>query len=276
MRTFAQVLLLIFYLIFFIILMFSSTLKYALLDYNYWTKSFEKHEVYLTLTNVVHESINSQVNSQGGNAKDVVVLTDLVTPENTKDFVNINLKNLFDFAKGNAPELKVYVPIKKLPNDLLPKSLINLNQQMTLKELSTRFNVTGLNNLPLNYISKLGFYNYYFFIGASVLAGLFLVMLVLSVSAGKKLIAPGIAILTSGLITIGLAELTRQLLVIMDQTISQKPNLNLILTRTILTPVVTDVLIIWTYFGVALCILGIITFFITKWGRLKNEKIPLN
>lgn len=104
MKTFASILLVIFFIPLLLISVVSYTLKFQLLDYNFWQSTFQKNNVYQNLASESKGSFESQINSEGGNKNDIQVLTDLITPDNTKDVVDKNLQNFLSFANGLSPK----------------------------------------------------------------------------------------------------------------------------------------------------------------------------
>ena len=69
MKIALQTLLVIFFLISFTVVLVTSTVKFELLNYNFLTTSFNKHNTYSKITEVVKNSINTQVGRGGGKAR---------------------------------------------------------------------------------------------------------------------------------------------------------------------------------------------------------------
>lgn len=263
MKTVAQVLVGILFVIFFTIVLFASTVRFGLLDYNFWAASFDRHDVYRNLAGIVKNSVNDQVGKEGGKGSDVEVLTDLITPENTKDVVNNNLANFIDFLNGKAKEIIVYIPINKAPKGLLPKNIADLNNEMTLTQLSEKFNISGLNNLPLDSLNKLGSTILYVLAGSAATLIFLLIMLIVSNPAGNSLAAPGAALVISGLMTLLLVRVGTTLTSSLSGFVRSTDLYNVII-GTVVPPIITELMKIWIYGGIVLIVAGIVLFFVKK------------
>ncbi len=253
----------ILFVIFFTVALLSSTLKFGLLNYTFWSTAFEKHDIYSSLSGVIKNSVTTQVGKEGGKGSDVEVLTDLITPENTKDVVNNNLSNLIDFLNGKAKEIIVYVPINKAPKGLLPKNIAELNNEMTLTQLGEKFNIAGLNDLPLNNLNRAGDTILYIFAGSTAALIFLLIMLVVSTKAGLRFWAPGMAFILSGIGTLLLTRVGTNLASSLGN-FAGRADLNSVIVATIAPPLLTELIKIWAYGGVALAVVGLILFFIKK------------
>jgi len=264
MKTAFQGLLVIFSLVAFTVILITATVKFEILNYNFLTNSFKTHNTYSGITQVVKNSINMQVGRGGGKINDITVLTDLITTENTTDFVNKNLFNLISFVNGNVSDLNVYVPINKIPKDILPNSITETKEEMTLEELGNRFNIAGLENLPLKEISQIGLYDYYILMIATAILGSLFILILLLVGAGSRLVAPAITFILSGLITIlfvlGATDLNKYIV----QNFTGSVSINKTLALTIIPPILTDIIRIWMWLGIGLIVFGVTLFFVKR------------
>ena len=104
-RNFGQSLLVGLFVIFAFVELIAVSFKFQLLDYNFWTSTFQKHNTYQVLATAGKTSFESQVANEGGNKNDVKILTDLITPQNAKDVVTHNLQNFLNFANGKSVQI---------------------------------------------------------------------------------------------------------------------------------------------------------------------------
>lgn len=266
MRAFAQILLSIFFILAYLFLVFGIIFKFQLLDYNFWLASFDKHNVYQNLAMVSKTSFEKQVTSEGGKESDVQVLTDLITPANAKDVMDRNLKNFLDFANGKVPQIYVYLPIDKVPKNLIPASISGIKSDMLLSDLLTKFNFQDWQSLPFNTIYQLGKYSSYLFYGSLTLTALITVLMVLVLESGKRFVALGITFLLAGGITLGLINLMGTLSTVLSANFSSHPSLGTMLMGVVLSPVVSDVAVPWKTVGFAMMVLGVGLFFVRKPG----------
>lgn len=275
MKVAAQTLLIIFFLISFTAVLVTATVKFELLNYNFLTNSFKTHNTYSGITKVLKNSINIQVGRGGGEINDIAVLTDLITPENTADFVDKNLFNLLNFVNGNASDLNVYVPINRIPKDILPKNITEIKEEMTLDELGNRFNIAGLENLPLKEISHIGLYDYYILMTSTVILGTLLILILLLVDVGSRLVAPAVTFILSGFVTILFVLSATDVNKYIVQNFSGSMSINKILALTIVPPVLDDLVKIWMYVGIGLILFGVTLFFVKKPGvKIATKPTP--
>lgn len=272
MKVVAQIFLTIFFLLFFIVAFVAGTVKFKILNYSFWTTTFQKHSVYTTLANVVKSSVNTQVNRGGGDTQDIAILTDLITTENTKDFVDKNLSNLLRFTNGKEGNLRVYVPVNKVPNNILPKNISTLNQEMTLDELGSRFNIAGLDTLPLENISQIGIYGYYALMVSTALAGLTLIILALLVTPGKRFTSPGVALILSGILVFLITKYGLNLANYLNKNFSASTSINKTLAVAIFPPALTDISGSYIYIGIILVVCGTVFFAIKRPGGKVTPK----
>ncbi|HKB88255.1 MAG TPA: hypothetical protein VKC53_01260 [Patescibacteria group bacterium] len=266
MKTSAKILLVIFFVILFLGELLSGTFKFQLLNYNFWQNAFQKHNTYQSLATASKSSFESQIGKEGGNKNDVKILTDLITPENTKDVLDKNLKNVLSFANGTSSQINVYVPVDKIPKNLLPKTLNGLKTDMPLQELLTKFNFQDYQNIPLKEISQFGKVSSNGFIAASLLLIFILFLLFLLIKKGERLISLGIAFILSGSLTFFVMEVA---IGIQKSILSGLPGSTSVVSVfvSIIAPaVISEVVIYWQILGFALLILGVVLFFVRKPG----------
>lgn len=270
MRYVAQFLLVLFIVILSLVVLLSATLKFQLLDFRFWQDTFTKNNVYQNLATSTKDSLESQIGKEGGSKSDARILTDLVTTENIKEFVDRNVQNVLGFANGMNPQLIVYVPIDKFPKNLLPGNLGGIQTEMPLADLLTKFNYQSYSSLPLTNLSHAGEFSTLVFFGSAALLFLFLILLMLLVEAGGRFIAPGVAITLTGLLTISSAKVIENLKSL--QSITQgSSSFVYSLAGIVLPPLIDGVTRIWYMVGVGLVLFGLILFFIRK-PSYNNQK----
>jgi hypothetical protein len=103
----------------FLVLLISGTFKFALLNNNFWISGFEKHGAYENMRVVVNDYLDSR------NAN---IFKSLITVQNIKDFTDKNITNILNFTKGKMAELTFYIPVQKIPKEMLPKKLGTLKE----------------------------------------------------------------------------------------------------------------------------------------------------
>lgn len=269
MRTTANILLLSLVVPLFLIAILAATLRFQLLSPGFWESTFEKNNVYSSLTDVVKGSIVSQTSKQGGSPSEIRFLTDLVTTANVRDFVNKNLENIFAFADTKTSQLIVYIPVSKLPKGLLPPNFASLSDTMTLSSLMTRLNIDGNLQSNIKYISLLGKTSLYLFYGDAAITVLFMILLFLLVAPGSRFVGPGIAFLLSGLISIGLYQLASQIKSQAFTLSAQKTTADLVLNIAA-PPLITEIAKTWLFVGVILSVIGILLFFVKRPASQKS------
>lgn len=264
MKYIAQFFLAILFIVLFILVLLTSTLKFALLNYNFWSSAFTKHDVYSELSSVIKSSVDQQVDRQGGTKSDVSILTDLVTPENTKDFVNNNLTNFIDFLNGKSGELIVYVPINRAPKGLLPKNISELNNEMTVSQLGEKFDIGGLDQLPFDILSRVGPTVLYAFIGSAVIMLVFFLLLILTTEVESRFVAPGIAVFLSGIVTLLTTQWGAKAMENVTSQFSKNTDLSTQIFVSIVPSLAVEIINLWIVAGIVLTIIGVLLMFIKK------------
>ncbi len=256
----------ILFLVFFVVAMLSATVKFGLLNDSFWKTSFAKNNVYAALSEALKNSLTNQVGKEGGNKTDVSILTDLITEDNTKDFVNNNLTNFIDYLNGKSQELIVYIPLNRAPKGLLPKNIAALNNELTIKQLAEKFNVTGLDHLSLQNLSTIGVVVSYTFIGSLVLLAILIIFLIWIVESGKRFTAVGLAIILCGLLTLILAQFVAYLIVYISQNFAGA-DIARIIVAVSAPPLLAEMVNWWTYLGVVLIVAGALAVLVKKPGN---------
>jgi hypothetical protein len=264
MKTTAQVLLVIFFVISFCVGLLAGTLKFQLLDFSFWQQAFQKHNTYQDLAAASKTSFEAQISKQGGNKNDVKILTDLITPDNTKDLVNRNLANFLLFANGGAPQIIVYLPIDKVPISLLPRNLAQIKSEMTLPDLLTKFNFQEWQNLPTQNLSHLGLWSSYIFFIAAAVVILVTFFLALLVEGGGTFMWLGVAFILSGSLTFFIAQAGANLQAVLGTDLVSRASVAAVLAGILIPPVVSEIVTVWQILGLILFVFGIALFFVRK------------
>lgn len=187
MRFIAKLILTIFFIPTLVILIFSSIIKFQLLETKFWDSSYQKQNTYLSLANEAKLRI--------GNKSDARVLTDLVTESNVKDFVTKNIDNFLNYFKGESREILVYIPINKLPKNLAPKSLALNSEEMPLLILLSKFNIQIPSNIPISQFSLIGKSIDYLLILTVVVILILLIFFYLITETEKRFISVSLSLL---------------------------------------------------------------------------------
>ena len=252
MKVFASVVLVVLFIPLFLVSLFSYTLKFDLLNYNFWQTTLEKNNVYADLTINIKSSFDNQIVKEGGNKNDIKVITDLITTENTKDTMNKNIKNVLDFVNGKTQQINIYLPLDKIPKDLIPESTL------------TKFNFEDYQNLHLENISKLGEESSYILVGSSALSLLILILLFVLTKEGERLIGMGLALIFSGGFTMLLVKVGGILSVELINRRVVSTSITSVILETISPPVIHEIILKWQAIGIVLVIVGIGLFFVKK------------
>lgn len=261
MRFIAQLFLVLIFTVLFFTALLAGTVKFQLLNYKFWQTAFDQHNVYQSLAENGKDSLNAQLVKAGGSKNDAKVLTDLVTTDNVKDVITKNLQNTLSFANGKESQLMVYVPIEKVPRNILPKNLTGVSSEMPVKDLLTKFNYQNYNDLPLASLSHSGESASLVLTGAVALLTASVILLIFSVNKGGRLVAPGVAFVISGGLTLLVTKIVDSLTIVLNTT----------LAGTVLSPVLGEMTRVWLIVGGTALILGIVLFFVRKGSY--NKKI---
>jgi len=264
MKLVAKVILIIIFIPVFLVFLLAINLRFQLLAPSFWEKSFVSGDVYSKLSLEINNNLESQVIAQGGKTGDVTILTDLTSPMNLQDMINKNINNFLEYANGKSGEIIIYIPVSKIPKSLLSQNFSLISEQTSLPELIKEFNVTGITPSQIQMISYTGTVSWLLlFITATVLV-LILFLLYLCVNPGKKLTAPGIALILSG--SIGLVMTFLGTLIQNSWTRSLSGSSGTIgsLIGIVAPPIMEGVLKIWLPFAIGAIILGIVLLFLKR------------
>lgn len=241
MKAFVQTLLVILFIPLFLIGLMSVTVKYQLLSPMFWQETFDTHNVYMSLSIALKDLVEEKTINEGGSRGDVKILTNLITSENLKDFIDINLENILNYVNGKSDKIIVYLPIAKIPYGLLPKNL-GIKEKMPLNDALKKLNIVGFHENQIKQIPLIGRSMTYILI--IDLALLFIIIIFLY--------QPGIALILSGVITL--------MLVFLGNSIKFSNQLVLAFVPYILQ----NILNLWMWIGIVVTILGLALLFVKK------------
>ena len=94
MKILIQIPLVVLLITFLLMGILTVSVKVLLLSPSFWQKSFETHNVYGTLAEKLRTQLEDKTVKEGGRRTDAVTLTQLITPENLKSFINRNVTNI--------------------------------------------------------------------------------------------------------------------------------------------------------------------------------------
>lgn len=201
---------------------------------------------------------------EGGKVGDIQILTDLITPENLQDLIGKNINNVLQFANGKAGELIVYVPVNKIPKQLLSKSFGDMKEQMKLTDLLTEFNVSGISPSQIQMISRVGAGAWLFLIVTCLVSILVLYLLYILVVSGKRLVAPGVSLILGGIVSSFVALSGTVIRINWAKDLAGRSNMGDAIIGIVAPPVIQGILSYWIIFSVISIALGMVLIFLRK------------
>ena len=253
MKTFASFILIIIFIPIFLVWLLALTVKFEVLDPQFWQNTFGKHDVYSQLAVSLKNDAVNQITKQGGNKNEAKVLTDLITPLNLKSFVDQNLANLLNYANGKKSQLFVYIPYKLIPKNYLPTDLTNLSEQMPIDAFMSKFNITTISYDQIQQISRFGPIINYSVILSSVVLLLFSLLLYLLVDNDHRPVGISVVFITCGALAIILAEYVQRIQINTIETV-----------LIVVNPTIYELTRFWIWTGVALIVVGVAVVFFKK------------
>jgi len=248
----------------FLLFLAGITVRFQFLEASFWENAFSTNDTYSKLSVSVSRSLESKTIAEGGKSSDIKILTDLISPENLKDVIDKNIINILQYADGRADEFNVYVPVSKIPKSLLSKSFDKVTEQMSLVALLKEFNVSGVSVAQIQTISHIGFGSWVFLTIATLLLFLLLYLLFLCTNRGKRLIAPGLALIISGISVLLVTALGIIIQISWTKDLVGSSNLGDSLIGAVVPPIIQDVLRMWLSFAVVAIILGVALLFLIR------------
>jgi|GEM_PF-3147399 len=263
MKFTLNLVLLLLFIPLFTIALLSWTIKYQLLNINFWETTFNSAQVYPKLALTLRNYEETQIVKEGGRQSDAKILTDLITPENVKDFVQKNLISILDFANGKNSEILVYIPLNKIPKGLLPQNLGLVKEQMPITTMLSKFNIP-ISQSQIAWIAFLGQSSFYTFVLSISLSLIFLIFSFLLTDGGKRFIFPGIFLSVTGIIILYLWKTLGTVATALTINLQNNTNLEGQIVGIIFPPVITSLVRPWLIIGILLLVLGISLFLIKR------------
>jgi len=261
MKIIAKIVLNILFVVAVVLFSISLTLKFQILDTNFWKKTFNDDGIYSQLSTAIKNNLDNQVVAGGGSKNDAAPLTSLVTPDNLKDFIDNNIDNLLGFINGKNKEIVIYIPVKRIPISLLPIGIGRISEQMPIGNLLTEFNVQGISVSQIEQVKIIGTVSTYIFILSAVL--IILILFALNFSsltiflAGLSIgIGAVVIIFFKNAITLGLLSVQ---------------NLAAMILRIVAPPVLQKIYILWLSESLIMIVVSIFLFFINKSYNRKSK-----
>ena len=239
---------------------------------SFWEKTFDTNNTYSKLSNAINKNLEFRAVAEGGKPGDVKIITDIVSPGNLKDTIDKNINNVLLYANGKSKEIIVYIPVNKIPRELLLNNFGGVTENMKLSDVIKEFNVNGITGAQILMISRIGIAAWIFLLTTSFLIILILYFLYLLVDSGKRLITPGMALILSGLAAylINISGIIIQTNWIKD--LAGASNLGDSLIGIITPPIIQGILKVWSTFALTAVVAGFILFFIKKPENIRKPK----
>ena len=254
MKTLVKIVLNILFVIVFLFFSISLILKFQILDANFWKKTFTANGTYLAISVAIKDNLVSQVVAGGGSKNDATPLTNLVTPDILKDFIENNVDNLLGFINGKNKEIIVYIPIEKIPKTLLAGGTNGISEYMPLSELLTEFNVQGISASQIEQIKVIGIVTNYVF----VISGVIVVLILFALNfSGLTILLGGISIGAGALVIV----FFRNAVV---HGLAGEQNLVAMILKIVSPPVLQQVIKFWTCESLVIILIGIVVTVVKK------------
>ena len=239
------------------------SVKFLLLSPSFWQKSFETHNVYGTLAEKLRTQLEDKTVKEGGRRTDAVTLTQLITPENLKSFINRNVTNILGYANGKNTDLIVYIPVKILPPDLLAKNLSPIAEETPLTNLLTKLNM-GSQTEQIRMIPLVGKSVDLILIAVLGLGTLLFLLLTILTDRGQRFLAPGMAFLTAGIMTILSIIEGNTLRINMAKDLVQKSSAAEVVLGYLAPPLIYELLKNWLIGGAIFILVGATLLYFRK------------
>lgn len=264
MKIIFKIFLTILFVLFSLILALSITFRFQLLNPNFWKNNFNTNGTYLSLSTIIKNNLEEQVSIGGGIKSDAGVLTNLVTPANLKNVITNNIDNLLGYVNGDRKEILVYIPVDKIPLEILNIGNNKISKQMKLRDVLAEFNIEGISVSQIDQIKNFGS-----FVNISLLLSLIFDLIIIFVfvkltDSDKKITSMGVAFVLTGVIILIVSGVTEIVNNITTQNISMVQNLAAKISGIITSPILKQVIKLWTIEGVILFAIGILFFIIKK------------
>ena len=242
----------------------SASIKFQLLNAKFWLATFERHNVYTTGAEALKNYAEGQIAKEGGRKSDAKVITDLITPENLKDITEKNITNFLNYANRQKPELMVYLPVKKIPKDLLPKNYANIPEEIEINTLLDKYGIKAVSRTQIQQFSLMGRAATYFMVLDLSLCALFIFLLFLLTESGSRFAFPGATFIITGLLAIMFFRGGVQPQMGTEATLAEKSLPAQVVFLNILPPLIQEISKGWIVAGIALVGLGVVLLVLRK------------
>ncbi|HUC95152.1 MAG TPA: hypothetical protein VMR19_04095 [Candidatus Saccharimonadales bacterium] len=256
----------------FLIFILAINLRFQILAPSFWEKVFISGDVYTKLSTSINENLESEAVIEGGKPGDVNILTDLISPENLQDAINKNINNFLEYANGKTGEIVVYIPVSKIPKAFLSTSFNTVKEQMSLSDLIKEFNISGISAAQIQMISHLGEAAWLILLFSASLVVLILCLLYLCVSPGKRLVAPGLALILSGLTELSIYFMGTFVGSNFAGNLVGISNVGDSLIGIIVPPILKGLFNLWLPNAIGAIVFGTVLLFIKKSGYIRKPK----
>lgn len=264
MRFLGKFILIVLFVPLFLLAILTITVKFQLLRPDFWQTTFRANDVYTKLSVAFKNIAETQTVKEGGSLSDARVLTNLITPANLQDFLEKNFKSILDFVNGKVKEAAIYIPIRILPSGFIPKNFGKISENTPLTVLLSEFNVQGIQKAQIDALSHVGLWSTYLLTLDVAIVALISLGLFLLVEKGKRFVAPGLAFILAGFITLAVTLLGFVIRgsMLSDWVKSKEP------VQIILSPfapyVLGEILKVWLYIGSFAILIGIVLLFLRR------------
>jgi hypothetical protein len=265
------------FILLFIPFLFSASLKFQFLSPDYWVDSFRQGDIYPKLETLLKSVITAQTKKGELSSQEARVWTGILTSGTLQDFIEKNIKLSLDFANGREKEQKFYVPFEKLPKNLIPAELTgNLSNEITPQDLGkllgpdaqvSKVDNKKLSRAGINAAVSL-------LVSLSLLIGI-LILMYLLVEPGGRLVTPGVGLILSSLITLGiigggtlfLGSAGKEMFFPGSESASR-------LLGAVIPPVVKPMFTLWKSISLVTLILGVFLLFVRKPSEIAKKVTP--
>ncbi len=228
--------------------------RFQFLDSKFWISVLQKPGFYEQVVSVL---------KKGASTSEDMALVSIIAKDETKSALELNLKNLFDFANGKEKEFFLDIP-KGLPieagrisvdqlNSLFP-GMSSVLDPKSLQQLS----LAG-RNVSIAWVTAF-----------ATLVGILILMYFLT-NAGARFVPVGIAFVVGGIFSLLIIGVLTVIRINWTKDLATSVNPGDALLGTLAPPVLEKMLGLWIYIAVGAVILGIVFFFFKK--PKKKQKV---
>lgn len=264
MKNLAKSVLILVFVTVSLIFVIAVTFRFQLLNSDFWKTTFKSKNTYSALVTIIQSDVVNQVTSQGGKKSDVRILTDLVTEDNLKNFIDKNIDNSLNFMNGKTQEMLVYIPFGRIPKPLLPLSLNKVNEEIKIQDLLVKMNITSVSTSQIQKINSLGLIVNIILMTSIVILSVVIFFFYKLTEEGKRFHSLGTSLFLSGILVFVFSKILGIVNEAISLGISRGINLARLIIGTILPPILNKISEMWIIESAILAGFGIILFFVRK------------